>query len=92
MKSELTVDIDASISKAHDASLPRAEQQAVQQHLAYILTKIREPHTQIEPIKEALKVLEARRSPWYMRPVGVVFLAVVGGVITAGIAKQLGWI
>lgn len=94
-RSELTVDIDASICKAYDASLPPDEQEAVRQHLAYILTKIREPHTQVDPIKAALAVIDAREQKmltWFQRPLGVVTLAVIGSVIAAGIAKKLGWI
>jgi ribosomal 50S subunit-associated protein YjgA (DUF615 family) len=94
-KSELTVDVDDSISKAYDSSLAAREQLAVREHLAYILTRIREPHTQIEPIKAALATIDNRESknlPWFQRPVGIVGLAVTGAVIAAGIAKKLGWI
>lgn len=94
-RSELIVDVDVSINKAYDSSLTAAEQKAVREHLAYILPKLREPNTQIEPIKAALGVLDARVGkplPWFQRPVGVVVLAVIGSVIAAGIAKKLDWI
>jgi hypothetical protein len=94
-KSELTIDIDNSISKAYDSGLSAREQLAVREHLAYVLTRIREPHTQIEPIKAALGTMQLRdskRLPWFQRPYGIVGLAVLGAVAAAGIAKKLGWI
>jgi hypothetical protein len=94
-KSTLIVDVDASISRAYDSSLSVAEQKAVREHLAYVLPKLREPHTQIEPIKAALVTLDTRLAasvPWYQRPVGIVVLAVIGSVIASGVAKELGWI
>lgn len=92
VRSEETVDIDASIHKAHNASLSRAEQEAVRQHLVFILSKIREPHSQIKPIKEALTAIEARVQPWYMRPTGMVLLAVIATVIGGRILKYFGWV
>jgi hypothetical protein len=94
-RSELTVDVEASINKAYDSNLSVAEQKAVREHLIYILAKLREPNTTIEPIKAALVVLDSRfraAPPWFQRPFGVVVLAVIGSVIAAGIAKKLGWI
>ncbi|MCI1003286.1 hypothetical protein [Herbaspirillum sp. C7C8] len=91
----MTVDVNASISKAYDSSLSDEEQQFVREHLSYILAKLREPHAQIEPIKAALLALDARivqRLPWFQRPIGIIMLAVIGSVIAAGLAKQLGWI
>jgi hypothetical protein len=93
--SELTVDVEASINKAYDAGLPVAEQLKVRRHLARILTKLREPNSLIEPIKAALATMSARelkKLPWFQRPFGVLFLAILGSVIAAGIAKYFGWI
>ena len=94
-KSELVVDIDNSIRKAYDSSLSKTEQKAIREHLAFALTKMHEPNTQIEPAKAAIMILENRRSealPWFQRPVGVLILAIIGSVLAAGIAKKLGWI
>lgn len=94
-KSELIVDIDNSIRNAYDSSLSIAEQKAIREHLAFALTKLHEPNTQIEPVKAAIIILENRLSkplPWFQRPVGVLVLAIMGSVLAAGIAKKLGWI
>jgi hypothetical protein len=94
-KSELIVDIDNSIRKAYDSSLSKLEQKAIREHLAFALTKLHEPNTQIEPAKAAITVLENRMSktlPWFQRPGGVLLLAIIGSVLAAGIAKKLGWI
>jgi hypothetical protein len=94
-RSELIIDIDFSISKAYDGSLPAVEQKAVREHLAYILTRLREPNTQIEPTKAALLVMDARLNkglPWFQRPAGVLTLAIIGSVVAAGIAKKFGLI
>lgn len=93
--SELIVDIDNSIRKAYDLSISTVEQRAIREHLAFALTKLHEPNTQIEPVKTAIIILENRLSrvlPWYQRPLGVLVLAITGSVLAAGIAKKLGWI
>ncbi|MEB0137994.1 MULTISPECIES: hypothetical protein [unclassified Undibacterium] len=95
LKSELIVDIDNSIRKAYDSSLSTAEQKALRVHLAFVLTRLTEPNTQIEPAKTAIIVLENRMSkalPWFQRPFGILILAILGGVLIAGIVKEIGWI
>ena len=92
-RSEQTVDIESSISKAYDASLPIGEQRAIRAHLAYILPKIKEPHAQLEPIKAALVTMDQRARgavPWFQRPVGVVTLAVIAALIVIKLTKLFG--
>lgn len=92
-RSELTVDVEASIAKAYDTALPANEQEAVRQHLVYILPKLREPNTLIVPIQAALLVLQSRAPAKRWQDHSVI--KVVGGIllalVIAGLTKLLGW-
>lgn len=89
-RSELTIDIEASIAKAYDSKLPSCEQKAIREHLSFILPKLKEPNTLIEPIKQALAAIDSRKS-WYEKPLGVLAISIVGAIIASGIIFKLGW-
>ena len=89
-RSDLTVDIEESIARAHNPSLPYKEREQVRAHLSYILTKLREPNSLIDPVKGALSQI-AQHRPWYEKPLGLLLVAVVGAVVSAGIVFMLGW-
>lgn len=86
--SELTADIEADIKKAYDASLGKVEQERIRAHLSYILTRLQEPNSLIEPIKHSLSIIEARQrsqpswKEWLIRPVvvGIITLAVTAPI------------
>jgi hypothetical protein len=86
--SELTADIEASIKKAYDSSLGKVEQEEIRAHLSYILTRLKDPNALIEPVKNALSIIEARQrsqpswKEWLIRPVvvGVITLAVTAPI------------
>ena len=91
-KSELIVDIDKSVKLAYDDSLSGSEQEKIKEHLSYVLTLLNEPNTSIPEIKAALTVMQSRQmKPWYEKPLGLLFIAVLGGLFVAGVAKYLGW-
>ena len=92
-KSELTKDIEASISLAHDSGQPKKTQKQVREHLAYILPKLTEPNALIQPIKMALAAIEQRenRKSWFEKPIGVVSLSVLAGLLVAFVAFKAGW-
>jgi hypothetical protein len=59
----------------------------------YLDVPYRAPHWSAKPFRAiAEEVRKGRELAWFQRPVGVVFLAVAGSVIAAGIAKKIGWI
>lgn len=92
-KSELTVDVEASIAKAYNTALPMKEQEAVREHLAYILPKLRGPNTLIEQIRAALGALQSRTpgKPWHEHVVVRVMGGIVLALVIAGLTKLLGW-
>ena len=87
--SELTVDIEHSIARAYDLNLLSKEMSEVKGHLAYILPKLREPNTLIQPIKDALAFIHAQEAKkqslkdWLGKPV---LVALVTALITAPIS------
>lgn len=91
-KSELTVDVEASIAMAYDTALSAKEQEQIRQHLSFILPKLKEPNTLIEPVRAALLAMQNRtaQKPLYAR-VGAIVWVLVSGLIIAGITKLLGW-
>lgn len=91
--SELTLDIERSISSAYDLNLSSKELSEVKAHLAYILPKLRKPHTLIQPIKDALAfvhVQEAKKQSWKDWLVKPVLVALVTALITAPISFYVG--
>lgn len=89
-RSELTVDIEESIASAYNPSLTYKERKQVQTHLTYILPKLKEPNSLIDPVKGALTQITQHR-PWHEKPIGILLIAIVGAVISAGIVFILGW-
>lgn len=89
-RSELTVDIEASISKAYASKLLSHEQKEVREHLSFILPKLKEPNTLIEPIKQALTAIDSRKS-WFEKPLGILVISIVGTIIAAGVIFKFGW-
>lgn len=92
-RSELTVDVEASISKAYDVSLPTKEQELVRSHLAYMLPKLREPNSLIVPVQNALVAMQGRGSGKKIHEHLVVRIigSLVFALVVAGIVKLLGW-
>lgn len=92
-KSLLTVDVEASISKAYDASLPAKVQEQICAHLAYILRKLKEPNSLIEPVRAALVVMQGRalKKQWHDNPVVRSVGAILLALLIAGLTKLLGW-
>ncbi|MCU6501998.1 hypothetical protein LPN04_29820 [Rugamonas sp. A1-17] len=83
-QSTATVDVDASLARAYNATLPTAEQQLIYEHLTSLLPQLSEPNSYIAPCREAVRVMEARfagQKKWHEKPLGAVTLMVVGGFI-----------
>jgi hypothetical protein len=91
-RSELTVDVEASIAKAYDTALSAKEQEAVRQHLAYMLPKLRDPNTLIAPIQAALVALQSRvpAKQWHDHLMAKVIGGIVFALVIAGLTKLLG--
>jgi hypothetical protein len=92
-KSELTVDVEASIAKAYDTALPTQEQESVRRHLAFILPKSKEPNTLIAPVQAALMAIQSRPvvKQWHEHAVAKVIGGVLLALVIAGLTKLLGW-
>lgn len=89
-RSELTVDIDESITKAYNSTLPSSEQKLVHEHLVFILPKLTEPNTLIEPIRSALSAMDSRKQ-WHEKPIGILAIGIIVAVIAAAIIFKFGW-
>ena len=92
-KSELTVDVEASIAKAYDTALPAQEQESVRRHLAFILPKLKEPNTFIAPVQAALMAIQRRPviKQWHEQTAAKVIGGVLLALVIAGLTKLLGW-
>jgi hypothetical protein len=91
-KSELTVDVEASIAKAYDTALSAKEQEQIRQHLSFVLPKLKEPNTFIEPVRSALLAMQSRPAPKPLyASAGAIVWTLVSALIIAGIVKLLGW-
>ena len=51
-------DVESSITRAYELGLGTSDQEALRHHLAFVLGRLREPNSQIEPAIRALKRLE----------------------------------
>jgi len=92
-KSELTVDVEASIASAYDTALPAKEQESVRRHLTFILLKLKEPNTLIAPVQAALIAIQSRPTAkqWYEHTAAKVIGAVLLALVIAGLTKLFGW-
>lgn len=89
-RSELTVDIEHSIARAHCLNLSRKERGQIEKHLSFVLPKLKEPNSLISPVKEALSALASSRQ-WSERPLGLLVVSIAAAVAAAGIISFLGW-
>jgi hypothetical protein len=91
--STLIADIEKSIANAYDDMLSQSDQAHTKEHLSFVLKSLREPNALISEIKGALKVMQIRQvKPWYEKPVGLLLIAIVSGLVVAGFAKYFGWV
>lgn len=89
-RSELTVDIEASIAKAYISELPSRELKEIRDHLSFILPKLKDPNSLIEPIKQALSAMDSRKK-WFEKPLGILLIGIIVTIISGGIIFKLGW-
>ncbi len=75
---------------AYDSELSVRDKKAVREHLSFILPKLKEPNSLIDPVKQALSVMNSRKA-WYETPLGIIVISVVGAIIAGGIIFKLGW-
>lgn len=91
--SELTVDVERSIASAYNLDISSKEMREVKGHLTYILPKLREPNTLIQPIKDALAFIHTQEvksqswKDWLGKPV---LAALATALITAPVSFYVG--
>ena len=91
--SELTSDVERSIQRAYDLSLSSNDMNEVKGHLAYMLAKLREPNTLVQPVKDALAFVhtqEMKNQSWREWLVKPVLVALVTALITAPVSFYVG--
>ncbi|RFP13293.1 hypothetical protein D0T25_23905 [Duganella sp. BJB488] len=81
--SDRTIDITASITRTYLPHTTAREKKLLRKHLAFILPKLTEPNTLIEPVRQALEVLRLHEGigSWIRRHTSVLPVTIVAGLI-----------
>lgn len=93
-KSHASIDVQASIDRADDTSLSPSDRELTRQHLAYMLTQLKEPSTFIEPTRAALRAMNQRppdTPSWLRRHIETITIGVIIGVIVGLILYKTHW-
>lgn len=92
-KSLLIVDVEASIAVAYQPKLSKVKRQETQAHLAHFLSVAKEPNTLIQRSKDAILFLQEedkKEKHWHERPLGVLAITAVSGLIVSLVAWKFG--
>lgn len=93
-RDESNASADASLAAAYDDSLPLSHQKLIRQHLSFLLTRWQGQNAYIAPARQAVLAMDARfaaRRNWYEKPLGIIFLMVIGSFIAGILVVATGY-